>query len=52
MTKDYLRLYRAMIAKTARRGVDAAALAAGSAASHDLIKDPVSLSHELCTDQV
>jgi glycosyltransferase involved in cell wall biosynthesis len=61
MTKDYLRLYRAMIRKTARRDVDAPALAARSAAgaahvstrsSHDLIKDPVSLDHELCTDQV
>src|SRR5262249_18657575 len=61
MTQDYLRLYRAMIRKTARRGVDAPALAARSAAgaahvstgsSHDLIEAPVSLDHELCTDQV
>jgi glycosyltransferase involved in cell wall biosynthesis len=59
MTKDYLRVYRAMIRKTARRGV--LALATGSAvpathmstgASHDLIKDTVSLGHELCSDQV
>jgi glycosyltransferase involved in cell wall biosynthesis len=52
MTKDYLRLYRAMIRKTRRRDVDVPALAPGSAASHDLIKDTVSVSHELCTDQV
>jgi glycosyltransferase involved in cell wall biosynthesis len=61
MTKDYLRLYRAMVRKTARRGVDVPALAADSAAaaahvstasSHDLIKDTVSLGHALCSDQV
>jgi glycosyltransferase involved in cell wall biosynthesis len=61
MTKDYLRLYRSMIRKTPSRGVDVPALAAASAAakahvsggtSHDLIKDTVSMDHELCTDQV
>ncbi len=60
MTKDYLRLYRAVMRKSARRDI-APALVAGSAAaaahvgtgsSHDLIKDTVSVGHELCTDQV
>jgi glycosyltransferase involved in cell wall biosynthesis len=66
MTKDYLRLYRAMIRRSADRGgVDVAGLAAVSATAHlssatspdiiadrDLIRDNAPLSHELCTDQV
>lgn len=63
MTKDYLRLYRSMIRKAAGRGVDIPAFAAASAhvssgtshaavRDHELIRDNVSLSHELCTDQV
>jgi hypothetical protein len=66
MTKDYLRLYRAMIRRSAdRTGVDAASLAPASAtaqlnsatpaaiiADRDLIRDNAPLSHELCTDQV
>jgi glycosyltransferase involved in cell wall biosynthesis len=60
MTKDYLRLYRSMVRKPPRRSVDVPALTGLSAAtgahvsagsSHDLIKDKVSLDHELCTDQ-
>ncbi len=61
MTRNYLRLYRSMIRKTPRRGVDVPALAAGSAAAathagagspHDLSKETVSLGHKLCTDRV
>jgi glycosyltransferase involved in cell wall biosynthesis len=59
MTKDYLRLYRAMIRKSAGRGVDvlaavppAAKAHASSGTSHDPVKDAAPPSHELCADQV
>jgi glycosyltransferase involved in cell wall biosynthesis len=61
MTKDYLRLYRSMVRKAASRGIGVPALAAGSAVTgahvsagspHELIKEAMSLGHELCIDQV
>jgi glycosyltransferase involved in cell wall biosynthesis len=53
MTKDYLKVYRSMVRKTPHRDVPAlAAGAAAHASSLDLVKDTVTLGHELCTDQV
>jgi len=57
ITNDYLRLYRSMIRKAPRRGVDVPALAAAAvveaghpvpAHSNDLIEDAVSLGHGIC----